>query len=465
MDGTAGVPDADSSEAVDLPTVVEITKTGDLILDMVFENSRATLKASRKATPKLGDQPATPAPKATTRVGFRVDLEVLKKHSKYFDKLLSDTRFKEAKIIAAALTALSAKSIAPATADAKDLPWVRIVDDDEATRLAHRESAFADMIRILHGRDVVTGSATLDFVATLAVLADRFDCAAPVSKVLSSGLRFKWPVTQRKPLAGEDVRMNRNTENVLRQKILISWLLNQPARFQASTRELVLNGSCKWTSFPEDDDAADDATWWYLQDGLEQELQYRRDCVLNTIASVPRHFLALFLSRSRQCKLGYDSSAACDSYQLGEMLKFLTNKGLMFLVDFSPSSLDSIADTSLLQVDTILATLRQCPSYQIDKNHANCGLRTRMLPVLDFIKSLLSSNSVHLARLPWKNDRRRTAWLPAGAGENDKYVAQPFKYTRSMAGDQRLRFEHVMGADKFARDVFTASSWNWTTEE
>jgi hypothetical protein len=162
---------------------------------------------------------------------------------------------------------------------------------------------------------------------------------------------------------------------------------------------------------------------------------------------------------------------ACDSYQLGEIFKFLLNKGLLFLVDFSPGSLDSIADTSLLPVDAVLATLRQCPSYQIDKNHTNCGLRTRALPILDFIQGLLSANSIPVSRAAWKSGRSAHAWLaPAENGEPGKKSSgnsddRPFRFTRSLAGDQRLRFENTMGADKFARDVFTATSWDWTAED
>ncbi|KAK9424509.1 hypothetical protein SUNI508_03385 [Seiridium unicorne] len=470
MDDTGACPDGDSSEAphpADLPGVVEITETGDLVLDCVFENSKATLKSARKNTARPVGPSVAAAPRAKTRVGFRVDLAVLRRQSKYFDRLLGDLRFKEAKTIEATFEALSLKNMTPALAHVRDIPWLRIVDDDEATRLAHREEAFGDMLRVLHGREVANETPTLDFVTTLAVLADRFDCAAPVSKVMASGLKLKWPITQRKVATGEDPRMSRTLENILRQKILVSWLLNQSARFHASTRELILNGSGKWCQFPDQDDGREEATWWYLQDGIEQELQFRRECILNVIASVPRHFFSLYTSRTRQCKLGYDSSAACDSYQLGEMIKFLTTKNLFFLVDFSPSSLDLIADTSLLQVDTVIAILRQCPGYQIDKHHTNCGLRTRMLPILDFIKTLLSTNSVPLSRLPWKNDRKKTAWLPR-EGEEDE-VEDPstkhFKFTRAMSSDQRLRFEHTMGAEKFARDVFTASTWNWSVED
>lgn len=451
-----------------LPEVINIVEDGDLILDVTFENSKDTLRSARAAQSRLVSRESQPALKKRSRVGFRVSLKVLKSQSKYFEKLLTDSRFKEAKDISSAFATLKLRNIKPETADVKELPWIEIHDDDQATHYAHREGALADLLRILHGKEVTTKQVTMSFVTTLAVLADRFDCTAPVSKYLATGLKFKWPATSRKPARDEISVMSRNNEDILRQKILVSWLLNQPTRLQAATKEIIMNGSCRWSAFAEDDGTSD-ATWWYLQDGLEQELQFRRQCILNTIASVQRHFLKLYTSRMRQCQLGYDSSAACDSYQLGEMFKFLTNKNLLFLVDFSPGSLDSIEDTSLLQIDTILATLRQCPSYQIDKNHTNCGLRTRILPILDFIQGLLSANSIPITRSTWKNNRQAVAWLPPDSnGDREGKTpadARPFSFTRYLAGDQRLRFEHAMGADKFAKDVFTATSWDWTAED
>ncbi|KAK5629248.1 hypothetical protein RRF57_004963 [Xylaria bambusicola] len=488
-DSGAGAPDGGDPSSSEPPRggdqhpeVIVISEHGDVVLDATFQNSKDTIRAARKATPtrptgRIDPQPQQPVPKARVRLAFRVDLAVLRGQSKYFDKLLGDKHFKEAKDIADAFAALSLKKVQPRDVDAKDLPWISIRDDDEATSYAYREMVFADLLRILHGKDAKMGQAqiTMSFVMTLAVLADRFDCAAAVSKYVATGLKFKWPVTNRGKLssARDDggaagfSGMSRANENVLRQKILVSWLLNQPGKFQAATRELIMNGSCQWSPFGEQEDESTSATWWYLQDGLEQELQYRRNSVLNTLASVPRHFLMLYTSSrsARQCKLGYDSSVACDSYQLGEMFKFLANKGLLFLVDFSPGSLDTIADTALLPVEHIISTLRQCPAYQIDKNHTNCGLRTRLLPILDFIQALLSANSIPISRAAWKNSRAAHAWMPAAVDEKVDGVEKPFRFTRALAADQRLRFEHAMGADKFARDVFTATSWDWTAED
>ncbi|KAI5863526.1 hypothetical protein GGS23DRAFT_538183 [Durotheca rogersii] len=480
MGDSSSAAQSDSSEPDPPGTrleLISIAKDGDLILDVTFENSKETLRAAREAQAKLPSREPRAAPKARVRLAFRVRMAALKSTSKYFDKLLGGGgggggggHFKEARDVASALAALAARGVAPGAAAAADLPWVAIRDDDQATRYAHREGVFADLLRVLHGGEAAAMQqrATMPYVTTLAVLADRFDCTAPVARYLAVRLKFKWPVTNRKyasfaavaAAVDEPAATSRATEEVLRQKILVSWLMNQPARFQAATREIIMDGSCRWSPFSQDDDAPD-ATWWYLQDGLEEELQYRRHCILNTVGSVTRHFLRLYASRERQCTLGYDSSEACDSYQLGEMYKFLAHRRLLAAVDFSPASLDAVADPAQLPVAAILAALRQCPAYQVNKNHYNCGLRTRLLPILDFLLALLSAASVSPPRAAWESDRAAAAWRPPPGRDREP---APFRFTRSLAADQRLRFEHALGTDKFARKVFTASSWDWTAE-
>ncbi|KAI1322704.1 hypothetical protein F5Y16DRAFT_415588 [Xylariaceae sp. FL0255] len=564
MEDTGSPPDGDSTTEpardITLPEVVNIAKHGNVIIDATFENSKDTLRSARKERAKSTiSRPSTihhqgqpqkqqPTLKPRIRLAFRVDSELLKKQSKYFDKLLGDTRFREGRDVSEALAALTVRSVRPKDAEVADLPWVKIHDDDGATMYANREVIFEEMLRILHGVTQQTqqpqkvgqqaqektqekvrqrqqpqkeqqqkqkkqqqqvekpvqghqqqggaGAVSMSFITTLAVLADRFDCAAAVAKhIIAGGLKFKWPVTTRSVANGINnsssnsvtnsnnssgnsnpvAQISRADENVLRQKILVSWLLDMPVRFKAATRELIMNGSCQWGFFGsrEERGKEETATWWYLQDGLEEELEYRRTRILRTIASVQNHFITLYTSSarrgSRQCKLGYDSSVSCDSFQLGEIFKFLSSRDLLFAADFSPDSVYGMPDTSRLPIESILATLRQCPSYQIDKNHTNCGLRTRLLPILDFLQALLSANSVPLTRAQWKDTSGRTAhaWLPGSEEdwekENDE-DARPFRFTRNLAGDQRFRFENAMGADKFAREVFTSTCWDWTAD-
>jgi len=93
-----------------------------------------------------------------------------------------------------------------------------------------------------------------------------------------------------------------------------------------------------------------------------------------------------------------------------------------------------------------------------------------VLPILEFIKGLLSANSIPLSRAAWKNDPSGHGWMPAEHGKTDGEThhdddSKPFRYTRSLAMDARVRFENTMGADKLARNVFTATSWDWTAED
>jgi hypothetical protein len=186
---------------------------------------------------------------------------------------------------------------------------------------------------------------------------------------------------------------------------------------------------------------------------------------LHTLASVQRHFLGKYSSRERQCQLGYDSSGACDSFQLGQILKFLLSKELLSFVDFSPSSLDFIPDTSMLDIDVVIATLKQCPSYQVDKHHTNCGLRIRIDPILDYIRSMLSSNVVAIPLASWKMNRSDVSWVVSNAGGRLADAQErTFRFTRALANDQRLRFEGAFYADRLAKQLFTSEAWDWTPE-
>ncbi|KFA45918.1 hypothetical protein S40293_07564 [Stachybotrys chartarum IBT 40293] len=459
------------------PEVTDVAEGGDVVLDLTFQTSRETLRksqkaalaAARKAGPRAAAAAAAAPPvlRPTVRVAYRVDLVALKLGSKYFANLLSNAQFAEAGVIAAAHQRLAARGVKPAEADCGDLPWISITDDDEATQSAGRERTFEDMLRIMHQAPPKTPQVNLSYVATLAIMADRFDCLGVVAKAVNRDIKFKWPMPSSRPTPVPSGRSGVEVEDIQRQKVLVAWLLNQPLRLHQASRELIMRGSRLWTAYPEAEDPAYTAAWWNLPDGLERELQYRRECILNAIGSIQRHFLALYTSKERQCKLGYDSSTACDSFQLGQMIKFLASKNLLFLVDFSPASLDALADTSVSDIEQLLLTLRQTPSYQIDKHHTNCGLRIRIDPILDYVRALLSANAVSVAHADWVKRRNEASWLLAAESrqlDRDRGEIRTFVFTRAIANDQRLRHEGSMYADRMAKEVFTADAWDWTPE-
>ncbi|GKT57196.1 hydroxyproline-rich glycoprotein [Colletotrichum tofieldiae] len=470
MEDSAPVQDdtSDPSSGQSFP-VVFISDDGDIVLDVTFETSRETIAAARKtwqaASKKIG-APRIPQPNLSPsiRVAYRVKLSVLKRHSRYFENLLGNKQFSEASNVEETLARLATEKLKLAEVDPRDLPWITIVDDDEATRSIGREKVFEDLMRIMHGKQIQSTTVNMLHVTTLAILADRFDCRSLVSRYLSIELKFKWPLTSAKAARAGTQKKTLDVENLLRQKILVAWLLEQPPRLHNYTRELILRGSVRWSALSLDEFSRTEL-WWHLPDGLERELQYRRECVLNTIASVHRHFIALYSSRDRQCKLGYDSSSACDSFQLGQMLKFFTSKELIGIVDFGPSSYDNIPDSSVIDIEEILAMLKQVPGYQIDKNHTNCGIRTRLEPIVEYIRSMLSSTVLSISQVDWKNNRVSASWVP----DDDEVASldneeKKFEFTRGLASDQRLRYEGNMYADKMARKLFTADKWDWTPE-
>lgn len=149
------------------------------------------------------------------------------------------------------------------------------------------------------------------------------------------------------------------------------------------------------------------------------------------------------------------------------MVKFLSSKGLLFLVDFSPRSLETVPDIFTMEIGQLIATLKQCPSYQIDKNHTNCGLRTRILPILDFIETALASNVISISPSSWKEDRAGATWYRPSDKKHGPADVDVEGFTFRPTGSYayaRLQFPGLMGVDNVARQMFTATAWEWTPE-
>ncbi|KAK4205800.1 hypothetical protein QBC40DRAFT_302680 [Triangularia verruculosa] len=470
------VPAQDGNYLGDLP-VVDIVTGGDLILNVTFNTSKETLKAAKKAKGPPG-QPSPAALRATVKQGYRVQISVLKDNSGgYFTRLLGDTRFTEAKTVEKALQKLSSQNIKPSEADLSELPVVEITEDDEASGTANLDTVFGDLMRILHRVTITTKPLTVRYLAAIAVLADRFTCTPLVSKWLNA-IKFKFPPTTLQNPNRTGPALSQPAEELLRQKILVSWLLDRPPLFQSCTRDLIMHGSRRWCILFDEQDGHQSehtytAAWWDLPSDIETELQHRRDYILNTISSIPSHFISLYISpissRPAQCKLGYTSSPSCDSFQLGEAIRFLTSRNLVSLVDFSPRSYDRFhvsgppTDYIMSDISYIIKVLKQCPTYQIDKNHNHCGLRGRMGRILEFIEARLGGGGIGLNHVKWAEDRTENSWLKGEVEEEGE--KRVFKYTSSVSSDARLRYGGAFAAEKLAREVFTADEWDWTAEE
>lgn len=243
-------------------TLLDFGLQGDILLDVTFDNTycrRSLLNLETGQQPRFSNAPLAPKNIPNERVVYRVQLETLKKTSKYFDRLLTDERFSEAKAIKIAFSALHSKGIKPSEAPVEDLPRISIKEDSDATQISGRSGVFSDLLRILHGQDT-TSKLSIPYLTILAVMADRFDCASTIGRYTRGARRIAWPVTS----GG----VTFNTEEVTRMKVLVAWYLEDIGQFGKSTKELIMRGSLRWSGRG-DHELDRVGIWWDLPDGIE----------------------------------------------------------------------------------------------------------------------------------------------------------------------------------------------------
>lgn len=183
----------------------------------------------------------------------------------------------------------------------------------------------------------------------------------------------------------------------------------------------------------------------HANDRYTEELQHRHDCVLKTIDSLQMHFFGLYTSKITQCKMFYGDSPQCDSFQLGEMIKFFSKKGLMSISSsFAPSTAAIDAPDNAM---TILGRLQECPSYQIDQNHGRCGLRTKLLVPLS---RLNPRGQVGLCLVCWRANRHAESWLES-----------PPSKEWAFSPNIPLRWEQCK-EHRAVKEMYTADLRDWT---
>lgn len=248
--------------------VVDMGSGGDVVLEVMFENTKACTRSIPNETIQKLRVSKTPLPSA--RVFYRVRLDTLKKHSKYFKHLLGSDTFGEGRAISAKFAELSLSSKDPSKLPAEELPRIKITDEDDATRTIGRETVFHDMLKIVHGVGHSSKAITLLYLAILVVMADRYDCMATITRYITGKFsNFRYPPTT-----------DKTTEEVMRQKILIFYNTNQAARLATATKELIVRGSSRWSIY----DNADSkflASWWDLPEGLEGECSLIKPTIEN----------------------------------------------------------------------------------------------------------------------------------------------------------------------------------------
>lgn len=421
-----------------------VSPTGDLVL--VVKRHDDSVHGLSKGT----DQPQ----EAEESFSYRVESKRLQETSPYFARLLDPQKFGEGATIAKHHADLKAKHATFDTVPMSDLPHVQIADVGRISPAVKSiQNLMSDFLRALHDLDLTVRLPPLANIANLAVVADRFDALAAMrqyfkSKKLMAALDAKSGVTAK----GADKTLKSWPEERVRQKLLVGLLLDNPAWVWHSSLRLIHRG---WVGRETDD--ASSALWWDLPLGVEEELLFRRDCILETVQSLQSHFLNLYSSKDRQCKLGYDSSAECDLFQLGQMIKFFKRINTLSL-DGSIITTTDPPDPYEGDVFELLDAFRQTPEYQIDKNHHHCGLRTRIMPLLDLITFSLTQE-IGLCLHCWQEARYDYAWSKAkrplvwNHGSAGAAMIQAYKAKQA----QNHLFKHLD-----SRHLFMANERHWT---
>ncbi|KAI4624262.1 uncharacterized protein J4E87_005761 [Alternaria ethzedia] len=400
------------------------------------------------------------------RFSYRVDSKTLQQNSRYFENLLSD-RFNEGQRLTAALEALALSSYSKiADAPAHVLPHIAIVNVGRVAvaKASSIRNLVADFLRAIHGLDLAVTNPPIANLANLAVVADRFDAVAGLSKHIQRKkyLQLIDAKSRGKPAPAQ-------TEERIRQKLFVGLLFDHPSWVTRYSKHLIIRDSVQWRPGTEEDHTK--ALWWDIPNGVEDELIQRREYILETINSVQAHFLKLYTSGERQCKLWYDTSLQCDSFQLGEMVRFFSK---IDTVRLQGKIYDNTEPTYYLgDIDRLLSSLRQCSNYQVDSNHGHCGLRGRILPLLDLIQNQLSldtgSLDIGICAECWNNHRSEYAWQLA---KRPVMWAHP----KSLTGNRALttavaRKSHqrtpssCLSRHVAVRDLFMAVERDWTARD
>jgi hypothetical protein len=168
------------------------------------------------------------------------------------------------------------------------------------------------------------------------------------------------------------------------------------------------------------------------------------------------------------------------------MVKFLVKKDLLSLVPFqaaSPEDDDYIWPEAYTgDIETLIGLLRQCPSYQINQYHGHCGLRSKILPILEYVKACIEAGvGVRFGRK--KGDWLQDAWSlkPLANNESNRkpfYVGTGHGELVDVSGEEAKLFDFArippkgtwalgngLGIERAAKGLFTAERWNWIKEQ
>ncbi|KAJ5551821.1 hypothetical protein N7461_006519 [Penicillium sp. DV-2018c] len=377
--------------------------------------------------------------------GSKRQWQVASKHltsnSPYFQALLDPTKFSEGRQFNARKQAWN-ESMTADLASQHALPTVKL-PEIRSTSLCG-EDAIELFLKILCLESLDETERTIfenelrvqstSLVARMIDLADSFSSTRIIQKVLQ-GVRYAYGKTKPALLARFNSALLSMKEDRIRQIIFISAFLEDSRLTRIMTHALLVAGSRFWINGLEDPEE-ESLRWKYLPNGLEEEIYYRRQSVLNTITDLQAHFLrvyggledpdsarsaannrtlgaaftasahTLLQSRQFQCRGGFNNASQCDIFQLGQMIRFFSLRAkTVFLgsnlidpdFDLNPNEGDHTVGEARndqppgppSDITAIIASMKQYPDYPIDEAHTGCGVRRRIMPALECVEKFV----------------------------------------------------------------------------
>ncbi|QIW96270.1 hypothetical protein AMS68_001788 [Peltaster fructicola] len=361
----------------------------------------------------------------------------LRLKSRYFDRLLQNDRFGEGVHVHQRHAALTKQYPTPGLIPLDELPVLRVEHLGRISSVKSIEPLLSDFFTILLDHELHTIPPVVN-LANLAIVADRFDALDAVRQYIRRKKTIK--AIEGKTTPKQETAL---TEEKMRQRLLVGLMLDHGAWVEKYSARLITKG----LMLREISEA--DALWWDLPGRVEEELSSRRAYALDTIQALQAHFLEAYSTRARQCRLGYDSSAECDSFQFGEMVRFFMKISTLRLqgrlLSTDETSFEYEGDLFLL-----IERLKQIPEYQVDRNHSHCGIRTRLIPLLDLIASNLQG--IGICGECWLENWTKHAWIE---------LKRPLSWTRDRHTGNGAIAGHERRHD-LVRSLFLAVDRVWT---
>ncbi|KAJ6120983.1 hypothetical protein N7523_005263 [Penicillium sp. IBT 18751x] len=463
---------------------------------------------------------------------WQVSSQDLMRNSPYFQALLDPNKFAEGRLLAeyqrrkapngADLTS-SVNTDGSFNALDLDLPIVKL-SETHLTRLCGAE-AIELFLRILSaeglGKDKQVIFDSELKVMPPSIVARTIEIAESFSSpsIVKQTLKRAWYMFGRTKISWNKfgAPLLKQTEERVRQIIVIAEFIEDHSIAKVMMHTLLVMGSKYWDGRPEPLEA-DHLRWQYLPDGVEEELYYRRQCVMNTITDLQAHFLRVYggleeipkthdlvVASTRptlgttfstsishreylryQCRAGFGNGSQCDLFHLGQMTRFFALKSKSIFLgstlidpDFSLAEDEDDEQNGIAQstgyttppsnIISLFASLKQYPDYQIDTSHHGCGVRRRILPVLNCIEKYILDprGLLGIDYREWKDSSKRSQ-IQWGSKTGRKGPIVDIRFEKIVSihmPSPNDSFVSASTSEDEARFLFTAKKRNWESYE